>query len=76
MRGFVQSQTSAALDKLHSAAGHLARQFYAHWPREKAKANLDARALLFNCANAILRENGQGISRAEVDGALATQRDQ
>jgi hypothetical protein len=76
MRGYVQHRACAALDKLHSAAIYLRAEFDAKWPRDKAKANLDARALIFNCANAILKENGQGISRAEVDKARAAQRTQ
>lgn len=69
MRGFVQSQASLGLDKLHSAMSYLARQFDNSMPRDRAEANLQARALLWNSANAILKEGGEGIGKAEVNRA-------
>jgi hypothetical protein len=57
------------LDWLHRANVQLAKQFQMNWPRDLAKANLDARAILFNCSNSIFEQHGIGITRAEVEGA-------
>lgn len=58
-----------ALDALHSASVYLKGHFKLTMTRNEAQANLDARAILFNCSNAILNEFGEGITAAEVEGA-------
>lgn len=55
-----------ALDILHNASGHIRERWHANLDRDSAQANLDARGILFNCANQILRE--------EVEGALILER--
>jgi hypothetical protein len=64
-----------ALDILHRASRHVREQWDVRFDRPSAKANLDARAILFNCSNQILRENGMGISREEVEGAAIIERE-
>lgn len=63
-----------ALDMLHNASLHIRHQWKIGMGREEAKANLDARAVLFNCSNQILRESGMGITREEVEGAAIIER--
>jgi hypothetical protein len=63
------------LDMLHNASGHIRHQWKIGMNREEAKANLDARAVLFNCSNRILTEHGLGISREEVEGAAIIERE-
>lgn len=68
MRGFQTARASDALDKLHHASTHLAAEFDMNWPREMARANLEARAILLRRCNAILESNGvPPITQAEVD---------
>jgi hypothetical protein len=43
--------------------------------REEAKANLDARAILFNCSNQIFREYDCPISKEEIEGAAIIERE-
>lgn len=57
------------LDWIHSACAHLRRQFDMKWPRLNAAANLEARAILCNCSNLILKEMGMGITASEVEAA-------
>ena len=66
MRGLMKHRAEMALDKLHSANRYLEKQFDMTWPREKALANLQARAKLLHCANAILKEHGCSIRQAEL----------
>lgn len=68
MASDLQYKQAFALDVLHSATVYLKEQFCKSWPRELAQANLEARAILFNRSNAILEENGMGITRDEVYG--------
>jgi hypothetical protein len=63
------------LDALHSATAYLRSQFSIAMSREDAKANLDARALLFNCSNRILAQFGQEITYEEVEGAVILDRE-
>ena len=63
------------LDGLHHASGYLKEQFRLGMTRDEAKANLDARAILFNCSNKILESCARGITRAEVEGAIIIDRE-
>jgi len=63
------------LDVISRASLHLRKQWAgAEMPRDDAAANLKARAILFNCSNAILTEFGMGISREEFEGAAILER--
>jgi hypothetical protein len=63
IKAWVESRLGeAAMDP---ASVHLAAQFDARLPRDVAKANLDARGILFGCGNLILREHDLEISDAE-----------
>jgi hypothetical protein len=57
-----------ALDMLHGACVYLRNRY-------EAQANMNARAILFNCTNLIFREQGCGISREEVEGAVIIERE-
>lgn len=63
------------LDVLHNASVHVRHQWKIGMNREEAQANLNARAILFNASNQILREHGLGISREEVEGAAIIERE-
>lgn len=69
-----QSDPGLALDMLHGASGHIREEWSVRLDRDAAKANLDARAILFNCANRILREFDLGISKEEIEGAVIIER--
>lgn len=58
-----------ALRIIHSATVYLDWQFHIYLSRNEAKANLDARACLFNAANRILQSHGMGITRDEIEAA-------
>lgn len=60
---------SRALEVLHHASVYVSASFEMKMERAEAKANLEARAILFNCSNRIFAENGCPISREEVEGA-------
>lgn len=62
-------QQSRALDMLHHASVYVSASFEMKMDRAAAKANLEARVILFNCSNKIFAENGCPISREEVEGA-------
>lgn len=63
------------LDMLHRAMFHVREQWSVHLERPQAQANLQARAILFNCSNLIFREHGIGISREELEGAAIIERE-
>lgn len=63
-----------ALDMLHDACEYVRNQWDVRTDRAQAKANLDARAILFNCSNRIFEEAGCGITRAEMEGAAILER--
>lgn len=63
------------LDIIHNASAHVRSQWTIGMNREEAQSNLNARAILFNCSNQILREHGLGISKEEVEGAAIIERD-
>lgn len=63
------------LDALSAAIRHIRRQFKLNMTPDEAKANLDARVILWNCSNKILEECGAGVTRAEVEGALILERE-
>lgn len=63
-----------ALEVLHGACQYLRTLWSNELPRNKAKSNLDARAILFNCSNKILQSNRMGITREEVEGAAILER--
>lgn len=63
-----------ALDMLHDAIQYIAAQFDVRMMRAQAKANLEARAIIFGCCNAIFKAHGCGISREEVEGAAIIER--
>jgi hypothetical protein len=63
------SDPSNGLELLHHACSHVRSSWDIRMDRVQAQANLDARAILFTCANKILREYGLGITREEVEGA-------
>jgi hypothetical protein len=58
-----------ALDMLHDASQYIAAHFDVRMSRSEAHASLEARAIIFNCCNKILKEHGCGISLEEVEGA-------
>jgi hypothetical protein len=62
-----------ALAMLHNALGHLAKSFDSRMTRAEAQANMEARAILFNCSNRILTEYGCGISKADIEAAQAAE---
>ena len=64
-----------ALDILHGACVQVKKVFDVQMTRDEAKANLEARAILFNCSNAILREHGMPITYEEVEGARIIERE-
>jgi hypothetical protein len=66
MRGIETARHLEALGTLHHASKHLAGQCEVNWPRRLAAGNLEARALIFNAANAILEGHGIGILSREV----------
>ena len=74
MNGDFSPEVLAALDMLHHASVYLDTEFRMNMKRGEAKANLEARAIIFNCCNAIFREHGCGISREEVEGARIIER--
>jgi len=57
-----------ALNALHSASKHIQARWHPRMSHEEAKASLEARAILHNCANQILGEYGCPISREEMIG--------
>jgi hypothetical protein len=63
------------LDALTAACRHIRRQFRINMTRDEAKANLDARAIIWNCSNKILQQCGAGVTREEVEGALIIERE-
>jgi hypothetical protein len=69
------SEANIALDVLHHASEHVRRLYRPTMKRQQAQSNLDARAILFDCSNAILREHGIGISREEIEGAAILERE-
>ena len=64
-----------ALDALHNTSQYIRAQFRLDMTRDEAQANLDARALIFRCQNKILDEYGEGVPRAEIEGALIIDRE-
>lgn len=62
------------LNELHRAMFHVRANWDLRMNREEAQAHFQARAILFNCSNLILREHGIGISREEVEGAAIIER--
>lgn len=71
----MKTDTFMALDRMHKASVHLGDRFDVLMTREEAQANLDARAILFNCSNAIFMELGCPISKEEVEGAAIIERE-
>lgn len=72
---FVATETLIALDMLHDAIAHVRKGFSMRMTPAEAQANLDARALLFNCSNLIFKEHGCPISREEVEGAAIIEKE-
>ena len=62
------------VDVLCGASVYLSDQWDVRMKRDQAQANLEARAILFNCSNKIFAEYGCGITRAEVEGAIIIER--
>lgn len=62
-----------ALDMLHDASQYIAAHFDVRMSRADAQANLEARAIIFNCCNKIFKEHGCGISREEIEGSKCGQ---
>jgi hypothetical protein len=60
------TEDCAALDIIHGASVHLDKSFHVDMPRDEAKSNLDARVILFNCANIIFGEHNMKITREEI----------
>jgi hypothetical protein len=71
---FIEPDTLIALDMLHDACVYVRDSFDVRMSRDEAKANLDARAILFNCSNLIFSEHECPISKAEVEGAAIIER--
>jgi hypothetical protein len=65
----VEPEDLIALKTLHHASRYISAQWENSFDRPSAKANLEARAIIFNASNQIFMEYGAGISRAEVEGA-------
>ena len=72
---FIESDTLIALDILHDACTYVRDSFDVRMSRDEAKANLDARAILFNCSNRIFKEHDCAISKEEVEGARIIKRE-
>ena len=72
---FIEPETLIALDQLHDACVHVRNGWDVRMPRDEAKANLDARAILFKCCQQIFREHGCPISEAEVGGSRIIERE-
>lgn len=72
--GVIDPKELIALDMLHNACAYIRDQWDVRMNRPQAKANLDARAILFNCSNQIFAEHRCGISEAEVEGAAILER--
>jgi len=64
-----------ALDMLHDACVYIRDNWDVRMQRPEAQANLEARAILFNCSNQILKECGCAISKEEVEGARIIERE-
>lgn len=63
------------LQALNHATLHLRDGFDVNMSRNEAQANVDARALLINCANRIFGEHGCPITREEIEGAAIIERE-
>jgi hypothetical protein len=72
---FMDPRVLIALDRLHDACQYVRNNFDVTMSREEAKANLDARAILFNCSNQIFREHNCPISKEEIEGAAIIERE-
>jgi hypothetical protein len=72
---FIAPEVLIALDMLHDACVYVRDRWDVRMQRPEAQANLEARAILFNCSNQILREHGCSISKEEVEGAAIIERE-
>ncbi len=63
----IDPEVLIALERLHNASTYIRDQWLVTMKRNEAKANLDARAILFNCCNLIFQEHGCGITEKEVE---------
>lgn len=72
---FIGPETLIALDMLHDACVYVRDSWDVRMTKDQAKANLDARAILFNCSNMIFKEHGCPISKEEVEGAAIIERE-
>ena len=69
------ASTIIALDTLHHASVYVACRFRMDMSRIEAQANIEARAIIFNCSNLIFRDNGCPISKEELEGSIIIERE-
>ena len=65
----IEPDELVALDMLHDASQYISAQFDVRMTRSQAKANLEARSIIFGLCNRIFKAHGCGISREEIEGA-------
>ncbi len=68
-RNIIEPDELIALGMLHDASQYIAAQFDERMTRAQAKANLEARAIVFGLCNRIFKAHGCGVSREEIEGA-------
>lgn len=74
MRSHHIYRTLEALDKLQSIQRYLRKQFQPHMNHQEAKANMDARSLVFRRQNDFLRAYGMEITKQDVEEARSERR--